>query len=82
VETLFSMIELEFGGGLSSRGQREQKRELRTKAVLHNTERLGCLECVGRGGFLNHGLDKVYEENIPRVFLIVRCQKLSMESMA
>jgi transposase len=47
-ETVFSMMKLRYGGGLSSRGARERRRELLTKVVLHNIERLNYLECAGR----------------------------------
>ena len=48
VETVFSMMKLKFGGGLSSRGYRQQRRELLIKAILHNIDRLNYLECAGR----------------------------------
>ncbi len=47
VETVFSMLKLRFGGGLSSRGHRQRRRELLIKVVLHNIERLNYLECAG-----------------------------------
>ena len=48
VETVFGMMKVRFGGGLSSRGFREQRREVLLKVLLHNTERLNFLECDGR----------------------------------
>ena len=48
VETVFSMMKLRFSGGLSSRGNRERRRELLIKVVIHNIERLNYLECAGR----------------------------------
>ncbi len=48
VETVFSMMKLRFGGGLSSRGHRQRRRELLIKVVLHNIDRLNFLECAGR----------------------------------
>ena len=45
-ETVFGMMKVRFGGGLSSRGHREQTRELLIKAVLFNNERLNYLECA------------------------------------
>ncbi len=40
METVFSIVKLRFGGGLNSRGHREQRRELLIKVVLHNIESL------------------------------------------
>ena len=48
VETVFGMMKVRFTGGLSSRRQREQRRELLIKVILHNIERLNILECAGR----------------------------------
>ncbi len=48
VETVFSMMKLRYGGSLSSKGYKEQRRELLFKVVLHNIERLNYLECAGR----------------------------------
>ncbi|MCF2138089.1 MAG: IS4/IS5 family transposase, partial [Candidatus Thorarchaeota archaeon] len=48
VETVFGMMKVRFGGGLSSRGFREQRREVLLKVLLHNIERLNFLECDGR----------------------------------
>lgn len=48
VETVFSMMKLKFGGGLSSRGYRQKRRELLVKATLHNIDRLNYLECTER----------------------------------
>jgi transposase len=47
-ETVFSMMKVRFGGRLSSRGYREQRRELLIKVILHNIGRLNFLECAGR----------------------------------
>jgi transposase len=47
-ETVFSMLKMRFGGSLSSRGYKEQRRELLFEVVLHNIERLNFLECDGR----------------------------------
>jgi hypothetical protein len=47
-ETVFGMLKVLFGGGLSSRGVIEQRRELLIKVVLHNIERLNFLECARR----------------------------------
>jgi len=47
-ETVFSMLKIRFGGSLSSRGYREQRRELLFKVVLHNIEHLNFLECDRR----------------------------------
>ncbi len=48
VETVFGMMKVRFGGGLSSRRYKEHRRELLIKVVLHNIERLNFLECDGR----------------------------------
>jgi len=48
VETVFGMMKVRFGGGLRSRGHRQQRRELLFKVVLHNISRLNYLECAGR----------------------------------
>lgn len=48
VETVFSMLKVRFGGGVSSRGYKEQRRELLIKVILHNIWRLNFLECAGR----------------------------------
>ena len=48
VETVFGMMKVRFGGGLSSRGYRQQRRELLIKVVLHNIDRLNYLECARR----------------------------------
>ncbi|MHA1636366.1 MAG: IS5 family transposase [Candidatus Thorarchaeota archaeon] len=48
VETVFGMMKIRFGGGLRSRGHRQQRRELLIKVLLHNIERLNYLECAGR----------------------------------
>ena len=48
VETVFGMMKLRFGGGLSSRGYRQQRRELLIKVALHNIDRLNYLESAGR----------------------------------
>jgi len=48
VETVFGMMKVRFGGGLSSRKYKEHRRELLIKVVLHNIERLNFLECDGR----------------------------------
>jgi transposase len=48
VETVFGMMKVRFGGGLSSRGYKEQRRELLFNVILHNIERLNFLECDGR----------------------------------
>jgi transposase len=47
-ETVFGMLKVRFGGGLSSRGGIERRRELLIKVVLHNIERLNFLECAKR----------------------------------
>ncbi len=46
VETVFSMMKMRFGDTLSSRGQRERRRELLIKVLLHNIDRLNYLECA------------------------------------
>ncbi len=46
VETVFGMLKGRFGGGLSSRRHRQQRRELLLKVVLHNIQRLNYLECA------------------------------------
>ena len=48
VETVFGMMKVRFGGGLSSRRYKEQRRELLIKVILHNLGRLSFLECDGR----------------------------------
>lgn len=48
VETVFGMLKVRFGGGLSSRGGMERRRELLIKVVLHNIERLNYLEYAQR----------------------------------
>ncbi len=48
VETVFSMMKVRFTGSLSSRRNRQRRRELLIKVVLHNIERLNYLECAGR----------------------------------
>lgn len=48
VETVFGMMKVRFTGSLSSRGFKEQRRELLFKVILHNIERLNFLECDGR----------------------------------
>jgi transposase len=48
VETVFSMMKRRFGGGLSSRGYQQRRRELLIKTTLHNIHRLNHLECAGR----------------------------------
>ncbi|MGV9170792.1 MAG: transposase [Promethearchaeia archaeon] len=48
VETVFGTLKVRFGGSLSSRGYREQRRELLFKVLLHNIERLNFLECDRR----------------------------------
>ncbi len=48
VETVFGMLKVRSGGGLSSRRHKEQRRELLIKVVLHNIQRLNLLECDGR----------------------------------
>ncbi len=48
VETVFGMMKLRYGGGLSSRGWMERRRELLIKVVLHNIERLNYLESAQR----------------------------------
>jgi transposase len=48
VETVFGMMKVRFGGGLRSRGHRQQRRELLFKVVLHNISRLNYLECARR----------------------------------
>ena len=48
VETVFSMMKLRFGGGLSSRRYREQRRELLIMVILHNIRRVDFLECARR----------------------------------
>ncbi len=48
VETVFGMLKVRFGGGLSSRGWMERRRELLIKVVLHNIERLNYLEYAQR----------------------------------
>jgi len=48
VETVFSMMKGRYGGSLSSRGNRQRRRELLIKVVLHNIQRLNYLECAGR----------------------------------
>ncbi|MHA1495858.1 MAG: transposase [Candidatus Thorarchaeota archaeon] len=47
VESVFGMMKVRFGGGLSSRGYRQQRRELLIKVILHNIARLNYLECAG-----------------------------------
>jgi transposase len=46
VETVFSMLKGQFGGGLSSRGYKERRRELLIKIILHNIHQLNVLECA------------------------------------
>lgn len=48
VESVFGMMKVRFGGGLRSRGFKEQRRELLFKVILHNIGRLNFLECDGR----------------------------------
>ncbi len=48
VETVFSMMKVSFTGSLSSRRNRQRRRELLIKVVLHNIQRLNFLECAGR----------------------------------
>lgn len=48
VETVFGMMKVKFGGRLSSRGYRQQRRELLIKVGLHNIDRLNYLECAKR----------------------------------
>ena len=48
VETVFSMMKVRYGGSLSSRRYKEQRRELLIKVILHNIGRLNFLECDGR----------------------------------
>ncbi len=48
VGTVFGMLKVRFGGGLRSRGPRQQRRELLIKVILHNIDRLNYLECAGR----------------------------------
>ena len=48
VETVFSMMKLRFTGSLSSRRNRQRRRELLIKVVLHNIQRLNYIECAGR----------------------------------
>ena len=48
VETVFSMLKVRFTGSLSSRRNRQRRRELLLKVVLHNIQRLNYLECAGR----------------------------------
>ena len=48
VETVFGMMKVRFTGSLSSRGYKEQRRELLFKVILHNIGRLNFLECDGR----------------------------------
>jgi transposase len=47
-ETVFGMLKVRFGGSLSSRSYKGQRRELLLKGVLHNLGRLNYLECDGR----------------------------------
>ncbi len=47
VETVFGMMKVRFTGGLSSRGYKEQRREVLIRVILHNIERLNVLECDG-----------------------------------
>jgi len=42
------MMKVRFGGGLSSRGFREQRRGVLLKVLLRNIEWLNFLECDGR----------------------------------
>ena len=48
VETVFSTIKVHLTGGLSSRGEEEQERELLIRVLLHNIWRLNYLQCAGR----------------------------------
>jgi hypothetical protein len=48
VESVFSMMKVLHGGCLSSRGAGEGRRELLTRLVLHNIERLNYMEYAGR----------------------------------
>ncbi len=48
VETVFGMMKVRFTGSLSSRRNRQRRRELLIKVVLHNIQRLNFLECAGR----------------------------------
>ncbi|MDF1539012.1 MAG: IS5 family transposase [Candidatus Thorarchaeota archaeon] len=48
VETVFGMMKVRFTGSLSSRRNRQRRRELLIKVVLHNIQRLNYLECAGR----------------------------------
>ena len=48
VETVFGMMKVRFTGSLSSRGYKEQRRELLFKVILHNIGRLNFLECDRR----------------------------------
>lgn len=48
VETLFGMMKVRFTGSLSSRGFKEQRRELLIKVILHDLRRLNFLECDRR----------------------------------
>ena len=47
-ETVFSIMNHRNGECLSSRGHMQRRRELLTRVVLHNIERLNFLECAGR----------------------------------
>jgi transposase len=47
-EIVFSMMKQRNGVYLSSRGHMQRRRELLTRVVLHNIERLNFLECAGR----------------------------------
>ena len=48
VETVFGMMKVRFTGSLSSRRNRQRRRELLIKVVLYNIQRLNYLECAGR----------------------------------
>ncbi len=43
-ETVFCMMKLRFGESLRLRGPMERRRDLLIKVILHNIERLNCLE--------------------------------------
>ena len=48
METIFEMMKGGFTRSLSSRGYKEQRRELLFKVILHSIGRLNFLECDGR----------------------------------
>ncbi|MBS3795287.1 MAG: transposase [Candidatus Thorarchaeota archaeon] len=47
-ETVLSMLKVQFGGSLSSRSYKEQRRELLIKVLLNNIQQINFLECAAR----------------------------------